>query len=89
MENWSVMSSSEVSGAEYQNVFKGWKNTETGAEVIVYAVEGTGIEQLTDEPWAVQHPIRDENLHLASSRDDAVQFAKQWMKANPEPENLY
>jgi hypothetical protein len=91
MEFWTELSDDVLDGAEYTNAERGWRNTETDAEVIVFKVGGTGLEDVTDKEWGVQHPIDDddENTTFFESHDGAVAFAEEYVQENTAPENTY
>ncbi|GGL41453.1 hypothetical protein GCM10009037_26350 [Halarchaeum grantii] len=87
MSNWQELSADVLSGSEYTNAERGWRNTETNAEVVVYGVEGTGMEDITDKEWAVQHPAdeNDEHTHFFDDLDAAVDYAERYVGENPSP----
>jgi len=78
MSSWKQLSNEVLAGAEYTNAKSGWRDTETGEEVIVYRVEGTGMEEVTDKEWAVQHPTdeNDEHTHFFDDFGEAEAFAE-------------
>jgi len=91
-ENWTELTDEELSGHEYQNAEAGWRNTETDAEVIVYRTEGTGMADVTEKDWAVQHPFdedTDDNVEFFDDRDAAVAFAEEYIDDHAEPPNAY
>jgi hypothetical protein len=89
LDNWTEMTDAELTGDGYRNTVRGWTNTETSAEVLVFEVEGTGLEDVSDQPWAVQHPYTDDNTTFVATREAAEHFAREWMAENPMPENSY
>lgn len=91
MDNWSELSDEVLSGPEYTNAEHGWQNMETGAEVIVFQVAGTGVEDVTEKEWAVQHPIDadNENTTFIETEDAAVEFAEDYIEQHTAPENTY
>ena len=90
-EHWEELSEEDWSGHEYQNVVRGWCHSSTGAEVIVYGVAETGMEDVTDKEWAVQHPIDNEgeNTHFFESIETAVDYSQMYINENPDPEAIY
>ncbi|QLC35652.1 hypothetical protein EFA46_015440 (plasmid) [Halarchaeum sp. CBA1220] len=81
MSNWKMLSTAVLNGAEYTNAKKGWRREDTGEEVIIYRVEGTGMEELTEKEWAVQHP-EDENgehTHFFNEFGNAEDFAERFV----------
>lgn len=87
---WEQLDESAFEGVEYTNVTQGWRNTETDAEVTIFRVEGTGLEQVTEREWAVQHPdFENENTHFFDSEDSAEEFAREYIDKHPAPEAVY
>jgi hypothetical protein len=91
MDTWDELSDDVLTGTEYTNAERGWRNSETGAEVIVFRVEGTGLEEITDSEWAVQHPAdeKDEHTHFFDARDAAEDYAEEYIDQWVAPENTY
>ncbi|QOS14133.1 uncharacterized protein HfgLR_25290 (plasmid) [Haloferax gibbonsii] len=87
---WEHLDESAFDGPEYTNVSQGWKNDETDAEVTIFRVQGTGLEEVTECEWAVQHPdFEDKNTHFFDSEDDAENFAQEYIEEHPAPEPVY
>lgn len=89
---WVEMRENELEAHSYKNATDGWLNVRTDAEVIVFRVEGTGYEDVTEKSWGVQHPFTerdDDNVHFADGRAEAIEFAKQWMNREYEPDDTY
>ena len=92
LSNWTKMPDGIDSWDGYSHTVDGWKNTETDAEVLVYTVEGTGSEDLTEKDWALQHPWDDdiqEHTQYADTHDEAVGIAQEWMDDHPAPAFVY
>jgi hypothetical protein len=91
MDTWDELSADVLSGTEYTNAKRGWRNTETGAEVIVFRVEGTGLEDVTDSEWAVQHPADkyDEHTYFFDSKDAAENYAGEYIRDHARPVNQH
>ncbi|WP_302083113.1 hypothetical protein [Salinibaculum rarum] len=89
---WTKLDDEDVSGQEYQNVEVGWRNAETSAEVIVYRVTGTGMEEVTDKQIGVQHPYSkddEDNVEFFDDLDAATNFATDYITNHPAPANTY
>ncbi|MCG1001884.1 MULTISPECIES: hypothetical protein [Halobacterium] len=82
MSDWESLSDEILAGAEYTNAERGWRKSETGEEVIIYRVEGTGMEEVTDKEWAVQHPDDEtgEHTHFFDGFEEAEGFAKEFVQ---------
>lgn len=90
MDTWTELPDEHFDNAEYRNVERGWRNTETDAEVLIYRVNGTGMEEVTDKDWAVQHPIMDEeNVQFFDNDGAAEEFAIEYMENHETPPNAY
>jgi hypothetical protein len=88
MNNWNELPDEKLTGNGYQNILRGWRNTVTGAEVLTYRVEGTGMEDVTDKEFAVQHPTDDDGEHtyFFDDEDEAEDHAEEYMNSHPTPE---
>lgn len=87
MSNWTELPDSHFEGNGYRNIQRGWKNTETDAEVLIYRVENTGMEDVTDKEFAVQHPLDGgENSHFFDDVEKAESYADDYMSDHPNPE---
>lgn len=90
-DHWDTIDESVLEGQEYTNAERGWVNSITGAEVIIFHTDGTGLEETLDGDWAVQHPLDGSEEHtqgfetFAAARD----FAIEYMESHPEPEDEY
>jgi hypothetical protein len=88
--SWTRLDEDAFSGHEYTNVTQGWRNNETDAEVTIFRVEGTGLADVTDKDWAVQHPrFDDDNTHFFDSEEAAEEFAESYIEDHPAPEASY
>lgn len=88
MSNWTELPDSHFTGNGYRNIQRGWQNTETGAEVLIYRVKNTGMEDVTDKEYAVQHPLdsKGENTYFFDGIDTAESHAEEYMSEHPNPE---
>ena len=90
--NWREMEAVELTGNGYgDHVVRGWRNTETFAEVLVFDVDGSDLPDQMPKPWGVQHPFTDDmnsSLRLTDSREEAEEFAKKWIENHPNPPNI-
>lgn len=86
-DNWDEMLSKHLTGNGYRNIHRGWENTDylMNNEVLVFHTEGTCVEEGSDKPVAVQHPLDEdgENLHYFDSIEEAVEYAENYMNKYP------
>lgn len=82
MSSWESLSDEVLAGAEYTNAKRGWRKSETGEEVIIYGVEGTGMEEVTEKEWAVQHPDDEtgDHTHFFDDFEAAEEFAEEYIQ---------
>ena len=89
--HWEELPDAVIDGDEqYSAVNTGWVNTTNRTEVVVFRTEETNLSEETSKKWAVAHPWEEDgNIMLRDNRDDAIEAAKAWMRANPRPSRNY
>lgn len=88
LQQWTEKPSEQLSGNGYTNVHYGWEHdNDPLAEVLVYSVDGTEMESMTDKSHAVQHPHDSEetHTHFFDGLEDAFGFAIDYMQSHHTP----
>jgi hypothetical protein len=88
LRQWTEKPSAQLSGNGYTNVHYGWEHdNDPLAEVLVYSVDGTEMESMTNKSHAVQHPhdSKEVHTHFFDDLEDAFGFAIEYMQSHHTP----
>lgn len=91
IKHWEELPEGVLEGDEhYSAVEKGWVNTKTRAEVLVFRTAETNLESEISKKWAIAHPWEEKgNIMFRSGLEEAIEAATEWMEAHPHPTSAY